>query len=503
MYSLDVSEQSQVRITPEARSRRAARLGFSFPVVLSVFLAILTVLTVRGRFSDPDMWWHLKTGEIIWSTGHIPVVDSFSFTTNNHPYTPHEWLAQWTIYAAYRLHGYSGLMLWLWVFSSLLVVAGYALCALYSGNLKVAFLGGLLTWLFATIGLAIRPQVIGYLLLLCMLLAIQLGRERDRRWFFVLPPIFAIWVNCHGSFALGLILLGVILGCSFLELEWGLVVSHRWTKDRRNALATAFLLSMAALFANPVGLKQLTYPFNTLNQAVQMNAVLEWQPPRFDEMRGLGLLAVTALILLVPLLRRTRLTVQELVFLALGFGLAAQHERMLFVFGILSAPILCRLLADCWDHYEPDRDRPGTNAAVVATLLCVMVGSFPNRQQILEQVEKNNPTKAVEFFNRSGLSGNMLNEYVYGGYLIWAAPQQKVFVDGRGDVFEWTGVLQEYGQWVTLQTDPNILLDKYRIRFCFLSSDAPVSRILSLLPGWTKVYSDEMTAIWAKSGAYN
>ena len=32
----------------------------------------------------------------------------------------------------------------------------------------------------------------------------------------------------------------------------------------------------------------------------------------------------------------------------------------------------------------------------------------------------------------------MLNEYVYGGYLIWAAPENPVFVDGRADIFEWT-----------------------------------------------------------------
>jgi hypothetical protein len=108
----------------------------------------------------------------------------------------------------------------------------------------------------------------------------------------------------------------------------------------------------------------------------------------------------------------------------------------------------------------------------------------------------------VDFINRSGLSGNMLNQYVYGGYLIWAAPRHKVFVDGRGDVFEWTGVLEEYGKWVTLQADPNILLNKYQIHFCLLPADAPMSNVLPLLPGWTKVYSDEMAVIWAKSEGY-
>src|SRR5271156_5935627 len=108
---LDVPEKSPTAVVPQVRGFRVARGVFSFPVILGAFLVVLTILTVRGRFSDPDMWWHLKTGEIIWNTHHIPTVDSFSFTTNNHAYVPHEWLSQLIIYAAYRFGGYTGLML--------------------------------------------------------------------------------------------------------------------------------------------------------------------------------------------------------------------------------------------------------------------------------------------------------------------------------------------------------------------------------------------------------
>src|SRR5690242_9405848 len=157
---------------------RVFRAIFSFPVVLATLLVVLTVFTARSRLNDPDMWWHLKTGQIIWNTHSIPTVDVFSYTTHNHPYTPHEWLSQVTIYGAYKLTGYSGLMCWLCVVGSLLLIGSYALCSLYSGNAKVAFLGALATWLFATVGLSIRPQMIGYLLLVCELLILHLGRSR-------------------------------------------------------------------------------------------------------------------------------------------------------------------------------------------------------------------------------------------------------------------------------------------------------------------------------------
>ena len=93
----------------------------------------------------------------------------------------------------------------------------------------------------------------------------------------------------------------------------------------------------------------------------------------------------------------------------------------------------------------------------------------------------------------------MINDYVYGGYLIWAAPDHPVFVDGRGDVFEWSGVLAEFGRWATLQENPNILLDKYGVNFCVLARTSPMAQVLQLLPNWKAVYSDQMSMIFVRT----
>ena len=110
-----------------------------------------------------------------------------------------------------------------------------------------------------------------------------------------------------------------------------------------------------------------------------------------------------------------------------------------------------------------------------------------------------NGAKAIEFIRKTGLSGRMLNDYVFGGYLIWALPEHKVFVDGRTDIYDWTGVLADYGAWAMLRTDPRTLLDKYHIGFCHLSRTAPMSRVLPSLPGWKMVYSDERSIIFARN----
>ncbi|HEX7362825.1 MAG TPA: hypothetical protein VF283_20230 [Bryobacteraceae bacterium] len=484
------------------RSRGALHRIFSFPVVLGALLVVLTVFTIRGRFNDPDMWWHLKTGEIIWNTHHIPAVDLFSFTANGQPWTAQEWLSELTIYGAYHFGGYSGLMLWLFVLASLTIIAGYALCWLYSGNPKVAFLGGAGIWLFSTVGLAIRPQMIGYLLLICELLVLHLGRTRNVRWFFALPPLFALWINCHSSFAFGLLVLAITLGCSFLKLRVGLLVSKRWERRTRNLLAVSFALSLAALFLNPIGPKLLLFPLEvTLKEPLITNIISEWRPADFSEVRGWALLGAAGLVLLVPLLRRSELALRDFALIALAFGLAVQHQKMLFIFGILAMPTLSRLLATAWDGYQPERDSVLVSASMMALAAIFIVLTFPSTRYLNEQVNKHNPVKALEFIERSGASGRMLNEYAYGGYLIWAAPKGKVFIDGRCDLYDHAGVLAEYIKWATLQEDPRVLLDKYRISLCLLPKNARIARVIPLLPGWKSIYSDDTAVVFARTTA--
>ncbi|WP_263419473.1 hypothetical protein [Terriglobus albidus] len=471
----------------------------SFPVMLSGLLVVLAVLTVGERFNDPDMWWHLKMGKVIWETHSIPHTDLFSYTTGHHAYIPHEWLSELLIYGAYHWRGYPGLMLWLCFLTSVLLVSGYCLCWFYSKNAKIAFLGSLTIWLFSTVGLAIRPQMVGYLLLVFELLLLHAGRARNPRWFFALPVLFAIWVNAHGSFFLGLFVAVLVLASSFLDFRAGLLTCRRWEASRRKALAFAIAFSIAALFLNPIGLSQILYPVDTLlHQPIGLSQVEEWQATQFSGGRDFAFLGIIALILLLPAIRRTELWCQELLLLALGAWLAASHHRMLFVFGILAAPILSRLLATAWDNYDAAQDFPGANAILMAVSLLIVFRMFPSQRHLENQVEARSPVKAVQFIRSHHLPGPMLNEYVYGGYLIWASPENPVFVDGRSDVFEATGVLAEFADWSTLQADPNKLLAKYRINFCLLQRHSAMVPVLSLMQ-WKTAYSDDISVVLVRN----
>ena len=169
---------------------RLIRGLLSFRVMLALGLAVITVLTVSNRFNDPDLWWHLKLGQIVWNTHSIPSTDMLSYTAYGHAYTAHEWLAQLSIYGAYRLCGYTGLMLWLAVLASVLFILVYVLCYLSTQNALVAFLGGVCAWFFGTVGLAIRPLILGHIFLAAELYCSGAGDNSEQAMAMALATSF-------------------------------------------------------------------------------------------------------------------------------------------------------------------------------------------------------------------------------------------------------------------------------------------------------------------------
>src|ERR1051326_3048110 len=99
---------------------------------------MITVLSLTVRFDNPDLWLHLRIGKEIWTTRSIPSTDIFSFSAAGRPWTAHEWLWEFIMYAAYQAGGYVGVMLWVSVFASLIFLLVYALCMVLTGNALVS-----------------------------------------------------------------------------------------------------------------------------------------------------------------------------------------------------------------------------------------------------------------------------------------------------------------------------------------------------------------------------
>jgi hypothetical protein len=468
---------------------------FSYPAALAACLVAVTVLTLTNRFDNPDLWWHLKTGELIYNTHRIPTSEPFSFTAPGHPWIAHEWLAQVTMYGAYRLGGYTGLMIWISVFASLTFLLVYLLCWLLTHDALVSLRGGMVAFCFGTIGLSIRPLILGHLFLAAEILCLEMARTRSRRWLWALPPIFIMWVNCHASYAFGIGVLAVYFVSTFIRTEAGLIVSEDWDKRTRWLLGWMLVLCTVALCANPIGPRLILYPLDTLfNQTTNLGAVQEWLPPDLKQGRTWAMLAAVPAVLLLSMIRKSTLSIRELILMTMVSVLAMRHSRMLFLFGIVLSPILCRF---AWGTGSK-KTVPWANGAIICGCVAAVIWFFPNQTVIERQIRQTNPVQAVKYIREAHLAGPMLNEYNFGGFLIWRLPEIKVFIDGRADVYDPAGVMTEYLQWADLDTDPALLLDKYHIKFCLLFRDSAIAHALPYLPGWKRVYSDDLAVIFQK-----
>src|SRR4029077_19412605 len=71
-------------------------------------------------------------------------------------------------------------------------------------------------------GWSVRPQLFTYVCFAALILLLQRAfpdaadpssRPRSQRALWLVPPLFAVWVNAHGGFVAGLAVLWLYLGC--------------------------------------------------------------------------------------------------------------------------------------------------------------------------------------------------------------------------------------------------------------------------------------------------
>ena len=99
------------------------------------------------------------------------------------------------------------------------------------------------------------------------------------------------------------------------------------------------------------------------------------------------------------------------------------------------------------------------------------------------------------------IDGPMYNDDEFGDYLIYATyPQYKVFFDGRSDMYG-TERLKEYRKIMAFSPGWERIVEKYGIRWFFISSNSFLSRYLLVRPGWRLIYSDNVATVFVKNCA--
>lgn len=471
------------------------RLGLGHLALASALMVIL--VQSHPRLDDPDLWWHLANGRLVWTMGSVPTQDAYSFTAAGQTWLMHEWLTEALLYALWRTAGMGGLML---------AFTAVTACAYLLGLAAARERGappGLTAWTLAAAALAAspmlgaRPQMVTlafFGLFLWLLERHRLGRLSARgRW--LLPAAMVLWVNLHGGFPVGIALVGL-----YAALEYG--------QRRSAALGPALAACLAATLLNPYTYRGAVYSLQFLgDQTIHQRYIGEWASPDFHETNFRLLLALVLGAISALTFRRPKGEWHEPALLLTFLALALQSLRHTPFLGLIAAVLIGRALArprdgaDPLQTYFPPREGPVHQALYAAAILTVIslgllrLGHL-SRAGTFQQVEERAfPVGALAHLSREPLQGRLLHLDRWGGYLIWHG--HEVFIDGRAEVYG-EEILEDYLDVFWVRPGWQETLDRWQIEGVLARTGSPTQVLLEESPGWRKVYADQTAVLFSR-----
>jgi hypothetical protein len=324
------------------------------------------VVTLFGLWplAGLDLWMHLTLGRWIWAHGGVPSTDPFSYITEGQPFTAHSWLAEVVLYLIERSAGTVGLMLLRFGLIGVALTAALKTARVFNAPwpavmLLAPFVLGLM-WS----RLECRPQLFTSALLavvLWLIVSVHTG-QRSWRWLWVLPPLYAAWINLHAGWVQGVVLLVAITGALVLmeiRTRW---LGHGATRHLRLwCMALVLVGCVLALLINPYGAGPILLPIEM--QAGWVRALTpEWQSPwlsagwrlvgggAFVDMRPLffGYAALLAGVIYVAGRRWRTVDLVPLCLMALWLALSLWHLRGVFDALLITAPLVAASLPPEW-----------------------------------------------------------------------------------------------------------------------------------------------------------
>ncbi len=377
--SVDVRapDGSRVTLSPAVRLERLPPIGRA-GVAAAVVVAVAFLLTAAAPLHHTDLWGHLWFGRWIVEHGQFPAHDPFRPSLDTGPPANVPWLAQVLGYLCLESLGLEGLTL---AHAALVALAAAVLIA------AVRRRGASLAWgvaaaaagylLALPIEATIRPQLFGAVAFAATLWAAARlpSRWRPLVW---LPAVFALWANLHGSFAIGLAVLGCVAAGQTCDAIAGRIWSAAATGRSQPPLPAplagegpgvrgfcgplsltcclrpwlALGLSTAACCLNPMGPRLLADVAGFAGHGT-LEGISEWQPMVLKSLSGalfFGSLAVTAVLL--RLSPRRIATAEVLLFLLLALA-SLSAIRMLAWWALAWPWLVAPHAAAVWNKYRP------------------------------------------------------------------------------------------------------------------------------------------------------
>jgi hypothetical protein len=397
-----------------ARARTVApRLA---PLLVLVVVLVSLVVNTAQPLTNTDTYFHLRFGQEFvngWSLRHPGSVSTFATRS----WVPTQWLPEIVMARTEEWWGLAGLA-WL---SGLMEIGLFVALYVSARDRANPFVAISLTGLalFAMqAGLSLRPQVLSYLLV-AVVTSAWLRTRRDGRVRWWLVAVTWLWGMLHGMWPVALVM--------------GVVAVVGLTLDRapRRLVLRALLVPVASAVAaalTPVGPALYTA---VLAVGSRSSFFVEWDPPDYTAASTLTLgllLTLTA----TAMWKRAHNSWTEILLVVLAGGFAVYSLRTVPVAAAMVVPLAAGPVQDLLARRTPvgrgERVVVAAGAVLALAVLAVVVPHTADDPPV-------QPAWVDPALSALPPGTKVLDDWSWGGYLMWRYPQLDLLMHGYGDTF--------------------------------------------------------------------
>ena len=475
--------------------------GLSLPLIFGLGVYALIAGHGGAVLHDPDTYLHITVGRWIIAHGAVPHHGIFSGTMAQAPWVAHEWLGEALLAWLFDTFGWAGL------------VAATAFCAAAAVAMLLLQLLRSLVPVHAMIATALavtlviphvlaRPHVFTLPILVAWAAGLVRARCENRAPAAWLAVLMALWANLHGGYLFGLGLAGLLAAEAVL-------LAPDWRIRRRAAWGwTLFgVLAVGAALLTPYGVAGLLLPFRLTGMSFAMGQLVEWRSPDFQSFEPLELWL--AVVVFAGFALGWRLPPTRLLMLLLLLHMALQHRRHGELVGLVAPLLLAPALAPQLralpagrsagpvDRSLAELAKPASlrGVALAGAVLAGVSAAVLHGAAVRPDVAM--PKAALAAVEVAHVTGPVLNDYGFGGYLIYEGIPP--FIDGRAELYG-DEFIKRYVQAMLLDSDelPK-LLDQNGISWTLIAPERPAALLLDHLRGWRRLYADDVAIVHVRT----
>jgi hypothetical protein len=451
---------------------------------MAILLLLPLVLSgLRNKeqvFGDPDIWWHLANARVLCESHHFIHIEPYSFTVAGQRWVDPEWLSELPFWLAFKARGLVGIYLVAWLGVALNVLSVYWRSCWSARNASTALWMSVLGFVLMWVNANARTILFGYLAMSAVLAILEALERGHRQFLWLLPPLFCIWINLHGSWIIGMALLVLYIACGMFPVDAGIFQQERFSTERRNRLLLVLTACLASLFVNPYGWRLVWNPLDMVfNQSVNIANVIEWQPLNLEWPVGKAALVAIGLTIFANAMHGRKWKLFEIAFIFFAWYAAFDHARFTFLAAVVTIPMLTADMTRSFFPVSSEKTIPLMNGLVAAGILGVILWCLPTEPMLEEGLTRQFPLQSIALVQPSWRT---LNEEHIGGMMDFQS--KPTFIDTRWDTFEHHGVMNDYLDIFRTQ-DPLRVLDRYRIDHALIRKEAPLAYVLERTAGWS------------------